>query len=85
VPWLESLDDQRRLFPGNATFASQAEQRAFVLSWLATSGGLPLAAKKLRVAFYRAAYVPELGSIFSLGPVLAALPATDLCILEEVR
>jgi digalactosyldiacylglycerol synthase len=82
VPWVE-LEDQRKLFPNNITFATQADQRAYVLQWVAEAAAMPAAARKLTVSFYPGRYLSSYGSIFSIGPYLEALPATDLCILEE--
>ncbi len=85
LPWVD-LDDQRVLFPNNITFADQATQRAYVLKWLGESGGMPVAARKLKIEFYPGRYLPSYGSIFSMGPYVEDLPddGTDICILEEV-
>jgi len=82
VPWID-IEDQRKLFPNNLTFATQADQRAYVLKWVAEAAAMPSAARKLKVSFYPGRYLSSYGSIFSIGPYLEALPATDLCILEE--
>jgi len=46
VPWVE-LEDQRRLFPNNITFASQEEQRRYVLKWVSEKANMPAAARKV--------------------------------------
>jgi hypothetical protein len=82
VPWID-LEDQHKLFPNNLTFATQADQRDYVLRWVAEAAAMPSAARKLTVSFYPGRYLSSYGSIFSIGPYLEGLPATDLCILEE--
>jgi len=82
VPWVE-LEDQRRLFPNNITFASQEEQRRYVLKWVSEKANMPAAARKLRLEFYHGRYLASYGSIFSTGPYVGSLPEGDLCILEE--
>jgi hypothetical protein len=46
VPWVE-IDDQRKLFPNNLTFATQQEQRDYVLNWVAEKANMPTAARKV--------------------------------------
>ena len=92
VPWVDEAD-QRKLFPNNITFATQAEQRAFVLRWVAEKADMPAAARKLRVEFYPGRYHPDYGSIFSMGPYVEAIETaakdggkeggSGICILEE--
>jgi len=84
VPWLEE-EDQLKVFPGGRTFATEEDQRQYVLAWLRGNAKFRREAAKLRVRFYPARYLPAYGSIFPMGDMLGLVPddEADVAILEE--
>ena len=77
--------DQHKLFPKGVYFEDEAEQREYVLDWIANKAGMPLAARKIRIEFYYGRYHRDYGSIFSMGSIMNQVPEeqNDICILEE--
>ncbi|PXF48257.1 Digalactosyldiacylglycerol synthase 1, chloroplastic [Gracilariopsis chorda] len=82
VPWLESPEDQRKVYPKGTLFTSQDEQEKVVLKWAREQ----VADVHIQVHFYEGVYSKEFGSILPLGDITAMFRddhPRDVCILEE--
>lgn len=82
VPWLESPEDQRRVFPAGTQFATRDDQAQVILKWARDQ--VPDVA--LRVRFYEGVYSEDFGSILPLGDITALFgddEPRDVCVLEE--
>lgn len=82
VPWLESPEDQRRVFPSGTQFATRDDQAQVILQWARDQ----VADVQLNVRFYEGVYSEDFGSILPLGDITSLFDeadATDVCILEE--
>lgn len=82
IPWLESPEDQRKVYPKGTLFTSQDEQEKVVLQWARDQ----VADAEIEVHFYEGVYSKEFGSILPLGDITAMFGddhPRDVCILEE--
>lgn len=85
LPWLERRVDQETVYGRNQAFESPADQEAYIRTWLRDTAAMPEAANDLRIRWYKAWYVPVENSVYSMGDIIALIPAdeVDICILEE--
>lgn len=84
VPWLPTLEEQRKLFSkGSPTFRTPEEQREYIREW----GRKQVPGAEFDVLFYEGAYSHDFGSILPVGAITDVFaPANvvkDVCILEE--
>lgn len=82
VPWLESPEDQRKVFPANTLFTTREHQGKVILKWATEQ----VPNVNLAVRFYEGVYSDEFGSILPLGDLTALFsddPVRDVCVLEE--
>lgn len=82
VPWLESPEDQRKVYPAGTLFNSREEQRGIILAWAREQ----VPDVNINVRFYEGVYSKEFGSILPLGDITAMFSddeEKDVCILEE--
>lgn len=82
VPWLESPEDQRIVYPSGTLFSSREEQAAVIMSWAREQ----VADVNIAVRFYEGVYSKEFGSILPLGDITAMFSddePKDVCVLEE--
>lgn len=82
VPWLESPEDQRKVFPAGVLFTSRQEQTAVIMQWAHEQ----VADVQIRIRFYEGVYSDEFGSILPLGDITGMFgedEERDICILEE--
>lgn len=83
VPWLESRDEQHRVYGSGRMFSSRAEQAAEISRWMRSQSP---AGDAVDVQFYDAVYSDELGSILAVGDLtslLAGVVKRDVIVLEE--
>ncbi|CAN8062529.1 unnamed protein product [Agarophyton chilense] len=82
VPWLESPEDQRKVYPKGTLFTSRGEQEKVILQW----GREQVPNVQISVAFYEGVYSKEFGSILPLSDITAMFDddhPRDICVLEE--
>lgn len=82
VPWLESPEDQRKVYPKGTSFKSKEEQAALIMDWAQDQ----VADVEIVIRFYEGVYSKEFGSILPLGDITAMFgddEPRDVCILEE--
>jgi digalactosyldiacylglycerol synthase len=82
VPWLESPEDQRKVYPKGVLFNSREQQRAVILEWAQEQAP----GVEICVRFYEGVYSRDFGSIMPLGDITAMFaddPVRDVCVLEE--
>lgn len=82
VPWLESPEDQRKVYPSGTSFNSREEQESVILRWARDQ----VPDVRIRIRFYEGVYSKEFGSILPLGDITAMFKddeARDICVLEE--
>ncbi|KAI0561876.1 Digalactosyldiacylglycerol synthase family GT4 [Gracilaria domingensis] len=82
VPWLESPEDQRKVYPKGTLFTSRRQQEEVILHW----GREQVPHVQIAVAFYEGVYSKEFGSILPLGDITAMFDhqhPRDICVLEE--
>lgn len=82
VPWLESPEDQRKVFPSETLFASKEQQKKVILDWAKEQ----VPAVELTIRFFEGVYSNDFGSIMPLGDLTSMFaedPVRDVCVLEE--
>lgn len=82
VPWLESPEDQRTVYPRGTSFTSREEQRRVITAW----GREQVPDVNVNVQFYEGVYSSEFGSILPMGDITAMFSEEhprDVCVLEE--
>lgn len=82
VPWLESPEDQRVVFPKGTQFATKEAQTAVIMAWAWEQ----VPGVHVDVRFYEGVYSKEFGSILPLGDITALFAddeVKDVCVLEE--
>lgn len=82
VPWLESPEDQRIVYPSGTLFSSRDEQVAVITRWAREQ----VPDVNIGVRFYEGVYSKEFGSILPLGDITAMFTddePKDVCVLEE--
>lgn len=82
VPWLESPEDQRIVYPKGTQFSSRDDQARVILQWAHDQ----VPDVQLRIRFYEGVYSSEFGSILPLGDLTAMFgddEPCDVCVLEE--
>lgn len=82
VPWLESPEDQRVVFPKGTQFASRDDQARVILQWARDQ----VPDVQLRIRFYEGVYSSEFGSILPLRDITTMFgddDPCDVCVLEE--
>lgn len=82
VPWLESPEDQRKVYPKGTLFSSREEQTAVIMKWAHEQ----VPNVQVRIRFYEGVYSTEFGSILPLGDITAMFSdddPKDVCVLEE--
>ena len=82
VPWLESPEDQKKVYPASTLFKTKAEQRRLIMDWARQQ----VEGVEIRIRFYEGVYSKDFGSILPLGDITAMFgpdEAKDVCILEE--
>lgn len=86
LPWLESPEDQKRVFPKGVRFTSREQQELVVKKWVDEQGGVG-EGRDLNVRFYEGVYSEEWGSIFPMGDITCLFRGgewkRDVCVLEE--
>lgn len=82
VPWLESPEDQRIVYPAGTLFSSREEQVVVITNWAREQ----VPGVNIRIRFYEGVYSKEFGSILPLGDITAMFAddePKDVCVLEE--
>lgn len=82
VPWLESPEDQRKVYPGGVLFNCKEEQMKVILKWAREQ----VEGVQLGIRFYEGVYSNEFGSILPLGDITSMFgedEPRDVCVLEE--
>lgn len=82
VPWLESPEDQRKVYPHGTSFTSREQQTNVIQTWI----GNEVPSVNVNVRYYEGVYSKEFGSILPLGDITAMFTddeVRDVCILEE--
>lgn len=82
VPWLESPEDQKKVYPARTSFKTKAEQSAVILEWAREQ----VEGVQIDIRFYEGVYSKEFGSILPLGDITSMFgpdEPRDVCILEE--
>lgn len=82
VPWLESPEDQRTVYPKGMCFTSREEQTQFIMRWAHDQ----LPDVHIQIRYYQGVYSKEFGSILPLGDLTAMFSddePRDVCVLEE--
>lgn len=82
VPWLESPEDQRVVYPKGTVFSSRNEQSSVIMAWARDQ----VPDVEIRILFYEGVYSKEFGSILPLGDITSMFgddEPRDVCVLEE--
>jgi Glycosyl transferases group 1 len=82
VPWLESPEDQRKVYPKDKSFTTREQQKEVILSWAREQ----IPHVEINIRFYEGVYSDEFGSILPLGDLTAMFSddvVRDVCVLEE--
>lgn len=82
VPWLESPEDQRKVYPNETSFKTREEQRDIIMKWAREQ----VAGVQVNIRFYEGVYSKEFGSILPLGDITSMFgpdEPRDVCVLEE--
>lgn len=82
VPWLESPEDQRKVYPSGTLYNCREEQLKVILKW----ANEQVEGVQLVVRFYEGVYSDEFGSILPLGDITSMFredQPRDVCVLEE--
>ena len=85
LPWLERQVDQVRVYGKDNVFSSPEDQEQLIRNWLRDSAKLQGASEDLIIQWYTAWQNPAENSIYSMGDIIALIPAEsiDICILDE--
>lgn len=84
VPWLATVEEQRKLFShGSPVFSSRADQAQHIQQWAQGH----VSDVHIDVRFYEGVYAKDLGSILPVGAITDVFDddslVKDVCILEE--
>lgn len=82
VPWLESPEDQKKVYPARTSFKTREEQRQVILDWARDQ----VEGIDINIRFYEGVYSKEFGSILPLGDITSMFgpgEPRDVCVLEE--
>lgn len=84
VPWLDTVEEQRKVFSkGSLTFERREQQRRYIQQW----GREQVEGVEFDVLFYEGVYSDDFGSIMPVGSITDVFADSnvvkDICILEE--
>ena len=88
IPWLIDKADRLKVYGESRIFNCEADQEAYIRSWMHDSAYLPNEADAetgVQIMFYPSKYHAGLGSIFAMGDICSLIrdEDADVCILEE--